>query len=390
MGWKANNANALSDAKFSDGSFYRESSYGDVFNASVGFAIDTGLSTSRSGKSTMDIPEFFGIDMNIDYAARDDRPDRIKKMIDNGDYPENYLEQFRDKSHNTPRMRRKVIDYSKAIAAINRDRPGTLLTDKEAKADRDATLKSRIAHHDDIMRRAPDYSDIVGLAGSMVGYSTDPVNAVSMLFPATFGAQGLSRSSLAMARFKEGAMIGIGTELMIEPLVYDWNQEIGQDYTAKDSMMNIVAAGMFNGTINGLAGAISFKTGTKGRLTKPKLKEAGMDDVEAESMMDFVDESKSAPDQNITVVDHIGKGEEAMDSSNTTHYRDREPDIDIDETAVKMKDEDGLTGDPEYDAIPDDYMIVDDNGNKIRGKNLSDSIENDISIDDAFLGCVSG
>ena len=95
-------------------------------------------------------------------------------------------------------------------------------------------------------------------AGGMAGVMSDPVNILAMVLTAPFGGAtgyGLAGNSLRAAGRE--AVIGMGSEAIIQGGIMDWKEEITGDYDLNDAMLNIAMAGA-GGAFFGAAGSAGY------------------------------------------------------------------------------------------------------------------------------------
>jgi len=362
---------------------WRPSSSGESFDAAVGQAIDEDLSTSKFGWSTMDLIPGSG---DIDYTHNDDREEQIHALIDSGELPENYLDNFQTK----PAYMGYTTDYESASDAINQDFDfdKKFKTTEELHAERVKELDSRRAYAQDIQRRYDGW--FAPLAGGVVGFGTDPViSAGSLVAPALYSAGlgvKMSRSALATSMTKRGALIGAGLQAPIEPFIHSWKEDIGVDYTLSDSMFNIAASGFFSGAVDGLPYAFRAWTSLDGKdLTAKsivKMKEdfvaKGMPETQAEDMANFIHVTSTHPNQKITYEEVIQESDEIKKQMDTPAYNDEAPALSVDDDMTTA-----------FDMIKDDVVFKTPDGDITAGE-FRQRIVDDREAFEQFIGCISG
>lgn len=194
------------------------SSFGEVWQTSLGQTIENDLSVSFALKEWLD-----GI-----YAERNKK---IDGLIANGDMPAMYKEMVGD-----------TVSYGEA-AWIARDKYGlNIRTDDDVNAIIRDDLKRSKAYADDVFQRAPWYTTPARFGGTIHGYMVDPINMAGMLIGLGPEAKGASYLANAIrAGVKTAAIVG-GLETGIQASVYSWKNDVGIDYSVSDALKNIAAA----------------------------------------------------------------------------------------------------------------------------------------------------
>jgi hypothetical protein len=81
-------------------------------------------------------------------------------------------------------------------------------------------------------------------AGMMGAMATDPVYASGVFF-------GYGAATTAVRAAIYGGAIEMGTEIVAQPFIADWKDEIGVNYGASEMLVNVLAAGVFGGALAG-------------------------------------------------------------------------------------------------------------------------------------------
>ncbi|RKZ83381.1 MAG: hypothetical protein DRQ39_09585, partial [Gammaproteobacteria bacterium] len=202
-----------------------ESSFGEVFAASVGHVIDEELSISSS--------------LNNDMYR--DRERTAQSMVDDGFDLTPYTD-------NTG-----LVDYDR----LSNETDFGIKTDRELYDERNALLESRRNYSDDVKERGSGMAQFVG---EMTGYMLDPVNVATLPVGASVSAlRGLSTlARVSRVAAVEGG-VAMGSEIAIQPFVFAHKNEIGSPYSLEDSLMAIGTAAIGGAAIGGAAaGAAGF------------------------------------------------------------------------------------------------------------------------------------
>lgn len=245
---------SLRDKKESDlgaSTFQEESTFGETFGAGFSQVVNEEMSIS----SMLNVENY------------NDRKAKVKALVDEGTIDrkkyENYLGEF---------------DYDRIA-----EDTGLIKNDLTLFTERKELLEKKRNESAEVIARG---SGMAQFAGSMAGYVLDPVNIATMPI-ATSGTALKGLSTLAKSLNAAGrvagreAVLGMGTELFIQPLVYDHKNAIDSPYGAEDAITAIVTAGIgagiLGGTIGGLQGYFkSVRQKTSPLISKP------VDDVEVD------------------------------------------------------------------------------------------------------------
>ena len=199
-----------------------ESSFGEVFGASLGLMVDEELSISSALNNEM-------------YR---ERQASLRGMVDDGFDRDPYTD------------RRGRIDYDR----IAKD-TGLLATDDELREQRNEKLRKRREYAEDVIARG---SGMAQFTGSMTAFMLDPISIATMGLGATLTtARGLGVTANAMRVAKAEAGIAAATELAIQPLVYTHKLDIESPYSAQEALANIATAAVGGAVLGGIAGGLA-------------------------------------------------------------------------------------------------------------------------------------
>lgn len=208
--------------------------FSEVFNASVGLAIDEGLSIS-------------GYLNNELYRERNQKINTLRE------------EGFDVKKY---RDRRGRMDYDR----LSRDTDDFIQTDAVLREKRNEKLRQRREYAEDVIERGSGYAQFFGMA---TGFMLDPINIATLPF-ATAGvsAKGLGVLASAMNVAGREAALATAAELAIQPLVYSHKLDIESPYSTEEALMAIGGAAIGGGLLGGVAGGLAGyfrKVGQKSR-----------------------------------------------------------------------------------------------------------------------------
>lgn len=214
-----------------------ESSFDEVFDASLGLVIDEELSISG----------------NLNREGWADRKERIDTLIRSGEIEnvEKYRTGGGGYSGGTG-GRNRTINYDKIAEDLGRD---DIKTNAQLNEERNAMLKMRRDYSQDVTSRGSGSAQFLG---AMNAYMLDPVNilTVGVATPAVT-AKATSTIARAMLATRNAALIEGGAELGIQAMVYEHKQDINSPYSARDALANIAMAATGAGVLGGVSEGIS-------------------------------------------------------------------------------------------------------------------------------------
>tara|TARA_R110000824_G_scaffold85747_3_gene212810 strand:- start:2341 stop:3972 length:1632 start_codon:yes stop_codon:yes gene_type:complete len=208
--------------------------FSEVFNASVGLAIDESMSISRALNNEM-------------YRERDSR-----------------VKQLRDEGFDVPKYinRAGKLDYDR----LSRDTDDFIQTDTVLRERRNEKLRQRREYAEDVIERGSGYAQFFGMA---TGFMLDPINIATLpIATAGVAAKGLGVLASAMNVAGREAAIATAAELAIQPLVYTHKLDIESPYSTDDALMAIGGAAVGGALLGGAAGGLAGyfrKVGQKSR-----------------------------------------------------------------------------------------------------------------------------
>jgi len=182
----------------------------------------------------------------------------------------------RNRQHGRGRILK--TDYN-ALAQYVNDRDGTnIRTNEQIDDAMRATLKERKAQADDIFRRQTGMGAMAQFAGGFAGYGLEPMNLAAMVAEPILLAKNAYALSQASTRLGRGliagrtaATVGIVSEAAIQPILFNWNEKIGEDMTWSDALVNIASVGVLSGSIGVVASAARTKARFEAEQVASKL-----------------------------------------------------------------------------------------------------------------------
>ena len=191
--------------------------FSEVFNASVGLAIDEGLSIS-------------GYLNNELYRERNQKINTLRE------------EGFDVKKY---RDRRGRMDYDR----LSRDTDDFIQTDAVLREKRNEKLRQRREYAEDVIERGSGYAQFFGMA---TGFMLDPINVATLpIATAGVSAKGLGVLASAMNVAGREAALATATELAIQPLVYSHKLDIESPYSTEEALMAIGGAAVGGALLGG-------------------------------------------------------------------------------------------------------------------------------------------
>ena len=266
--------------------YERTSSNVENFQAGIGQMIDEELSISRY----------------IHDQGRRDRNAMIQDMLKEGKIESAVFDQF---SQIHPRSgRRTDWDGLAEYANENLGLEDHILSAKELETERNELLDNRRRYREGIFSRSDTSGKFAAFGGSIVGSVADPINIATMFVSAPLlGIKETSRALYTLSVAGRSSLLGAATATAVEPFVHSWKEEIGAEYTWKDSMMNIAASAILDGSISGVAGNIGHRISTSrfdNILTKQRdalitsFRQRGIEDAQASEMANIVIDNPTA------------------------------------------------------------------------------------------------
>ena len=197
--------------------------FSEVFNASVGLAIDEGLSIS-------------GYLNNELYRERNQKINTLRE------------EGFDVKKY---RDRKGRMDYDR----LSRDTDDFIQTDAVLHEKRNEKLRQRREYAEDVIERGSGYAQFFGMA---TGFMLDPINIATLpIATAGVSAKGLGVLASAMNVAGREAALATSAELAIQPLVYNHKLDIESPYSVEEALMAIGGAAVGGALLGGAAGGLA-------------------------------------------------------------------------------------------------------------------------------------
>jgi len=253
-----------------------------------------------------------------------ERDEEIREMRRNGEIDDDVYMSFVRETR-----RSRSPDYD-ALANYLRSKGKDIRTNQMMDDDMRKTLKERDAIAQDIFSRQTGAGLAAELAGGFAGYALEPAMIAAVPLEAYFigrSAYTLSQATTRLARAaqigKTSALTNMAVEASIQPLIYNWREEIGDDMSWGEALINVASAGVMSGVMTAAASGIKSKArfareqesasitekinaGKSNELTTPELASIlksvrqsaknVADDIEADDLLkQAVDELESLP-----------------------------------------------------------------------------------------------
>ncbi len=336
--------------------------FGENFSAAVTQFINEEQTTSKAYdpqkefKNPFTEPlEWLG-ELGQSYNSR--RIKVMQQMIEDGDISEFEKNNFTEQRPRTGSRTRwndmaEYINLRDGVHVVNTDQ------------DRIDFLDFQRGLSQDIFNRQDTSGFWGSLAGGFVAGGLDPVAVVSMPLAAPLvGSVRTSRAAYVASTFGRTAAFEMAVQgVAIEPFIHDWKEEIGAEYTWKDSVINLAASGILSGTINATGAGLGFKlTGNK-FLDKDfdslyaKFRQLGIGDEDAESLALYQHEMNNAPDPEMNAgefVENLETHQDRMREEGAENF-DSEPLLDASEVAeggtVTFENTEFREATPEVEAL---------------------------------------
>ncbi len=195
-------------------------------------------------------------------------------------------------------VRRRVRD--EAIIKGRTEDPenfSKIRTSKEAAEEARKRAQLSMQEFQEVSQGASGVSRIVGgFVGGSAGSLSDPITVASIMVGA-----GTAKNILNAIAIE--AAINAGSEALMQPGIYRWQKELGQEYGFSDAAVNIISAGVFGGAVTGVVrGArpgshFLLEKAANSKILPKKARAA------AKSMANFVHIKEANPSPKISKID---------------------------------------------------------------------------------------
>jgi len=214
----------------------------------------------------------------------------------------------------TSRGQSRELDWD-GLAIHAKSKGFDVMDDVELENSIQDTLDQRTAMVNDITARRTNMGAVGGFLGFMHGVGMDPVNiAVAVGGPIALSAYIKRGTSAWKAAAYEGGLAA-GAEIPIQFLAADWKNDIGVEHTFTDALIDMSAAGLFSGTIAGLA----KKLKNMGDWTHDKFTE--VERKEIYSIMAELKEMSNIKEMNLNPEEALKNIEKIREKYTNTWYK---------------------------------------------------------------------
>ena len=243
----------------------------------------TGFGQNAAASAAQTIAQDLPISKMIAHSDHISRDNSIRDMIKSGEIPDSTVNQFIEPKKPYHPAGYQTIDYAALgdhLAAQGNEHIPTQNSLNEQMQDNIDVIQR---NYDEISSRQSNTGWVGSQAGAIVTSMGDPVNlSVSIALPVTKIVPSTLWGKLGTS-FIQGAAVGLATEIVTQPLIMDWKEDIGVEYGLDEAI--------FNATVNTFAGGFLDMggTGVKALYGKGKGMLKGRKDVSKMSPKEVVD-----------------------------------------------------------------------------------------------------
>lgn len=233
----------------------KSTGYGQNFTVGVGQTIDENLSISE------------WIVRDTGGWSYSDRDQKLRDLREEGKITDQEWIAF-VKPDNRGMM---LPDYSSLADYANKKYGTEIKNNKTIDSEMREAIKQRKEYALNITERQTGMGSVGEFAGALTGYALEPAGIAAIPLESYFigrAAYQLSQATTRLARATRVAGISaaanMATETAIQPIVFNWHEDIGVDMTWGDALFNIASVGLLSGVATGAAAGIRTKKGFKG------------------------------------------------------------------------------------------------------------------------------
>lgn len=363
------------------------SDFGENATAAMGLFIDENLSFSQY----MHLDGIPGISEGI----TSERNQKIVEARQNGEIPQDVWDHYTSWKPTGDK-----IDFEGLTDYMRSDLGRTdIMTYNDLFENLRDNLKSRRDYAQGVFENQTSLGAVGEMVGTMGGAALDPVNLAGGF---ALGARAFAGYS-TLQRVGTAFGVGMATEAIIQPHVYAWKGAIDSEYSSKEALLNIIAAGGFNAAAEGVSlgikamikkgfdmtgSGVASDTGTE-LPTSPGQRKAAADLESAEAgLSPLLRELDNAPLPEMDAAIHAGLVDDAdiainrgvrQPESVPNTSLDELPDADLDAAWNSIKTE-----------KPDMIMDVDPQGNTIKASDVIDELDVQEKRLTGLLECLRG
>ena len=239
------------------------------------------------------------------------------------------------------------VDYSGLAEHAKTSLGLVVKNDEDVTTERDEYLASRRLERQSKLSEASGGDMAAYFLGSLGPSMVDP-GAIAMGF-ATLGVSRYAMGAKAFSKIlkahsiKSSAALGALGAAGVEPFIYSWKEEIGQEYTVNDALFNIAASGLFSGTIT-----------AAGKAIRKRFKGVDLDDADQATVDRMAEEAEAAPNPRESAETHNERTERTAEDMDASQSQPN--------PGAKYDAEDSATIDRAYEEIDPDTVIVNEDG----------------------------
>ncbi len=288
-----------------------ESGYVENFIFGVGQTVDKSLTISR-----------YMVESAGGYG-RSDRNKKLNAMRKDGDLTDEEYQSFVEQTKEGAFR----PNYN-AMAKYAKSKGLSIESDQELHDQMRDAVKERTALAQDVFSRQSGAGFAGEILGGFVGYGLEPANLAAIPLEAYYigrAAYTLSQATTRLGRAARVAGISGATNMAVEvgiqPVLFNWHEQIGEDMTWGDALLNVVSVGVLSGGITGIASGARTKgrfadeqaqavkqqeTIAKNDALREKIKTEGVESLNAKEVADILSDVRKASKD--TVIDKEGDG----------------------------------------------------------------------------------
>ncbi len=156
-----------------------------------------------------------------------------------------------------------TTNYNSLAKYANEEYGFEVATNEEIDGEMRQALKDRKEYAEGVFARQTGMGAVGEVAGGFVGYGIEPANVIGIVGESLLlsrSAFALSEATTRMGRAiitgKQALAAGVVSETMIQPILFNWHEEIGVDMDWVDALANISSVGVLSGVIGAGSGAL--------------------------------------------------------------------------------------------------------------------------------------
>ncbi len=263
-----------------------------------------------------------------------DRNNQLKKMYTDNIFTEEEWGMFRKREG----IYQVNTDWDAAVQyAKDKGLEGseTLQFTEELQKNIRSDLAFRRKYVASVNERSTGMGTLGMVTGIVAGAATDPINVLGVVATPVRAYQAAG----IVGKLGIAAGTNMALETAIQPIVYNYKQDIDSPYSGKDAMIAIAAAGGVGVTFDGLGQV--FRSGVK-KLKAAKangqMKDLDEADGAIDALEDQIIELDQAPDKSVDPAQYVQDIDDAVRAKTAiekAHAEETEPFLDVDDSELE-------------------------------------------------------